>query len=150
MAENSKREQIILQVIVELETMSSIKTVVRKLQEHSDLETFALTQFPVIAVVGRLPVPDEHISGRRPARADIMVSKLIVDLYVYFQERESPDSMISNLADDLWVKLNEDQTKNGLVISTILRMTEDPEYWDPFVAFKFSCEFKYVHTTGGI
>lgn len=150
MAENSKREQIILRVIAELEEIPSIRTVVRKLPENSDLKTFALTQFPVIAVVGKLPIPAEHISGRRPARADVMVSKLTVDLYVYFQERESPDSMISNLADDLWVKLNEDQTKNGLVISTILRMTENPEYWDPFVAFRFSCEFKYIHTTGGI
>ena len=150
MAENSKREQIILKVIEELEELSSIKTVVRKLPEHSDLETFALTQFPVIAVVGKLPVPAEHISGRKPAAADIMVSILTVDLYVYFQERESPDSMISNLADDLWVKLNADQTKGKLVISTVLRMAENPEYWDPFVAFKLSCRFGYVHTIGGI
>lgn len=150
MAENSKREQIILRVIEELEELTSIKTVVRKLPEHSDLETFALTQFPVIAVVGKLPVPIEHVAGRRPAMADIMVSALTVDLYIYFQERKSPDSMISNLADDIWVKLNEDQTKSKLVISTILRMTEEPEYWDPFVAFKFSCKFKYIHTTGGI
>lgn len=150
MADNSKREQIILWVIKEVKELVSIKSVIRKLQAYSDLEEFAVTQFPVVAVVGRLPVPDEHISGRRKAHADISISELIVDLYCYFQNRENPDSMLSNLADDLWRKLNEDQTKSNLVISTLLQMTENPEYWDPFVAFKVSCKFKYIHTVGGI
>lgn len=150
MAENSKREQIILRVVEELEQVSSITTVVRKTPNLSDLNMFALTQFPVVAVLGRLPVADPHISGRSKARADRFISSLTVDLFVYFQEREAPDSMISNLADDLWVKLNEDQTKNNLVISTLLKMTENPEYWDPFVAFNMVCNFKYVHTIGGI
>lgn len=150
MAENSKREQIILRVIEELEEVDSINTVVRKLPEYSDLQRFALTQFPVIAVVGRLPVMTPHIGGRARAIADKFISSLTIDLFVYFQNREAPDSMISNLADDLWTKLNEDQAKNNLVISTLLQMTENPEYWDPFVAFNMVCKFKYIHTTGGI
>jgi len=150
MADNSKRELIILQVVSEMEAISSIKTVVRKLLGYSDLQNFALTQLPVTAVVGRLPVPSEHISSRRPARNDVMISELIVDLFVYFQEVTNPDSVMSSLVDDLWVKLNIDQSKNKLVISTKLKMTENPEYWDPYVAFKISCIFNYVHTTGGI
>lgn len=150
MANDSKREQIILQVVKEVEELESIKSVVRKLQAYSDLKEFAITQLPVVTVVGRLPVPDEHVSGRYKVRVDMVVSKLIVDLYVYFQDRNNPDSMLSSLANDLWCKLHEDQTKNNLVISTLLQMTEDPEYWDPFVAFKVSCEFKYIHGMGGI
>lgn len=150
MANDSKREQIILHVISEIEEIDSIKTVVRKMQAHSDLQEFAVTQFPVVAVVGRLPVPAEHVAGRGAGRADRMISELAVDLYIYFQDVVSPDSTVSCLADDLWAKINVDQTKNKLVISTLLRMTENPEYWAPFVAFKMSCNFKYVHTIGGI
>lgn len=150
MADDSKREQIILRVIEEVKGLESIKSVVRKLQAYSDLGEFAITQLPVVAVVGRLPVPDAHVSGRYKVRVDTVISELVVDLYVYFQNRDNPDSMLSSLVDDLWSKLNEDQAKNNLVISTLLRMTENPEYWDPFVAFKVSCDFKYIHTMGGI
>ena len=58
LAENSKREQIILQLISELEEIESIATVIRRMQRYADLQAFAVTQFPVIAVVGRLPIPE--------------------------------------------------------------------------------------------
>ena len=77
MADNSKREQIILANKVLLETVSSITTVKRTLQSHSDLQEFAGPQFPLCAIVGRLPDPQEKKSGR-----DVVVDQLISELKI--------------------------------------------------------------------
>lgn len=150
MAANSKRELIILQVVSEIESLNSINKVMRRMQSHSDLKNLAITQLPAVAVVARLPVPDEHTTSRSRIQSDVVISSLIVDLYIYFQENNNPDSVLSDLVDDVWAKLNVDQHKNKLVLSTKVKMIENPEYWDPFVAFKASCHFTYVHSTGGI
>jgi hypothetical protein len=150
MAENSKREQIILWIVSLLEDISSISTVTRKMQAYSDLEEFALPQFPVAAVVGRLPVPLEKKSGRKAGGVEIVRSKLAVDIFVYIQDNVNPDSAISTIADDIWVKLYADQLKGGLVIDTTLNIDENHAYWEPFVAFKITDNSIYVHDTGGI
>jgi len=150
MAANSKREQIILNVVGDLEELSSIKTVARKQQTHSQLAEFALTQLPVAAVVGRLPTFIEKQSGRRTGGVEIFVSKLAVDVYVYFQNIVDPDTQLSSLADDMWVKFYADQLRGGLALGTSVQLSEDPEYWDPFVAFKLTAVMQYTHGIGGI
>jgi len=151
MARNSKREQILVYHKKNLiGKVSSIKTVVRKMPEYSDLQQFAVTQFPVAAMVGRLPMPKEKMSSRDGSAVDIIISKLSIDNYVYIQEMEDQDSMISQIVDDVWVKCYSDVTYGGLVLSTILKVHENPEYWDPFIAFRLTSEVIYKHTTGGI
>lgn len=150
MAENSKREQIILHIIEKLGEIKSIKTVLRKMQSYSDLEQFALPQFPVAAVVGRLPVPIEKRSGRTSGGVELIKSSLKTDIFVYIQDNVDPDSSLSNVADDVWAKLYADQVKDGLVISTILELDENHGYWEPFVAFRLIDNSIYVHDTGGI
>lgn len=150
MADNSKREQIILWIASQLGDISSISTVVRKMQAYSDLETFALPQFPVAAVVGRLPVPIEKKSTRKPGGVEIIKSTLAVDIFVYIQDNVNPDTSISTIADDIWAKLYADQLKGGLVIDTTLNIDENHAYWEPFVAFKLTDNSIYVHDTGGI
>jgi uncharacterized protein (DUF1697 family) len=150
MAVNSKREQIITYIVTKLEELKTINFVVRKMPTVSDLKQFALPQFPVAAVVGRLPVPIEKKSGRKTGDVEIVKSSFAVDLFVYIQDNENPDSSISNLADDIWVKLYSDQTKSGLVLGTTLEITEGTEYWAPFVAFKMTDKSIYIHDTGGI
>lgn len=150
MAENSKREQIIQRVEEEVLEIGSIKKCYRKLLSQSDLKNFPVTAFPVCAIVGRLPVPSEKIKGRVPGGVDIIVSKLTIDLIIYFQDRTEPDKTISRLLDDLWVKLYADQLKNGLVLSTILTPREKHEYWPPYGAFKLEVTVTYKHDLGGI
>jgi hypothetical protein len=149
MAENSKREQIILADIAILEGMSQIKTVKRTLQSHSDLQEFAGTQLPVAAVVGKLPVPVNHKTGR-DGQVDMIISNLAVELYVYFQENVSADKEISDLLDDLWAALYSDPTRGGLCMLTTLTANPNYESWPPYVAFQVSCEHKYQHSIGGI
>lgn len=153
MSTGTRREAIITQVVTELEALSTIKTVERKKLQYAQLQNFALPQLPVAAVVGRLPVPRAHreqrLSGKR-GRADILLSRLIIDVYVYFQERTDPDTVLSNLTDDVWRTLYADQTKNDLVIDTEVLLDENVEYWDPYVAFRAQCIVTYKHDTGGI
>lgn len=150
MAANSMREQIIVYVKDKVAELASIKTVSRVKQTYSQLQQFAVTQFPLVAVVGRLPLPVEKVSGRTRVKIDLIISELPIDLYVYFQDKVTPDETLSNLLDDLWSKLYEDETMGDLVISTLLTVDEEPEYWEPFVAFRITVKVKYKHTTGGI
>jgi len=150
MAANSMREQIIVYVKGKVEELASIKTVSRVRQTYSQLQQFAVTQLPLVAVVGRLPHPVEKVSSRTKVKIDLIISELLIDLYVYFQDNVTPDETLSNLLDDLWVKLYSDEAMGNLVISTLLSVDEQPEYWEPFVAFRMMVKVKYKHTTGGI
>ena len=150
MAANSMREQIIVYVSNKVKELSSIKTASRVKQTYSQLQQFAVTQLPLVAVVGRLPHPVEKVSSRTKVGIDLIISELPIDLYVYFQDKVTPDEKLSNLLDDLWAKLYADEEMGGLVISTFLTADEQAEYWEPFVAFRVIVKVKYKHTTGGI
>jgi hypothetical protein len=149
MAANSKREQIILADIAIVKAMAGIKTVKRTLQSYSDLQNFAGPQLPAVAVVGRLPVPENKFSSRS-GQVDQCISRLRVDLYSYALANEDMDSLISSLMDDLWVELYKDPTRNNLVMNTYLEVNEEIEFWPPFIAFQISCIHQYKHSTEGI
>jgi hypothetical protein len=151
MATNSKREQILVYHTKYLiGKVKSISHVVRVMPDYAGLQNFAVTQFPLAAVVGRLPIPKEKKSSRDGSGVDLILSLLSIDNYIYLQERENPDTVMSNIMDDVWTKCYSDVTYGGLVISTILKVNKEPEYWEPFVAFKLTSEVVYQHTTGGI
>lgn len=153
MAENSKREQIICRVIEEVKCVPVIKTVVRGKKTHHDLQQFALPQFPVAAVVGKLPRPVEKKSNRMPGAVDLIKSSLAIDVFIYDMVEvidDTTEEKISSLADDVWVALYNDPLKNGLCLETTLNIEDDPEYWEPFLAFRMIANTVYLHTTGGI
>jgi len=149
MAANSLRERIILADKAILDALAMIKTVERRLPTYKDLQTFALTQLPVAAVVGRIPKPNNHISTRN-GQVDQIISELRVDIFVYLQENVDADSEISNMLDDLWPALYSDSTRGGLCMFTALEAKENTETWPPFVAFNITCLHQYKHSTGGI
>ena len=151
MADNSKREQIINAVVNTLEGIDCIKTVSRTLQSYSNLrDNYALTQLPIAAVIGRLPVPKNHISGRT-GFVEYAISRLVVDIFIYFQENVNSDSVLSSILDDLWVALYSEPTRGGLCIRTELEMNEQShQVWAPFVAFQVRAIHYYQHTIGGI
>jgi hypothetical protein len=150
MGTNSIREKIINFIQDEVETVSSIKYVVRKQPSYNDLKNFSNVQLPAVAVIGGLPTPTEKPVGRRVAGIDMIVSDLTVRLFTYFQARVDPDVMVSILLDDLWAKLYQDTTKGGLVISTVLKPQQDYEYWEPYGAFRINVQTQYAHSIGGI
>ena len=151
MAKDSIREQILVYHEKYLiGKVKSISHVVRVMPSYSDLQQFAVTQFPLAAVVGRLPVPKEKMSARDGSAVDVIISSLNIDNYIYVQEKENPDSKLSDILDDVWAKCYSDVVYNGLVLSSILKVNEQPEYWEPFIAFKLTSEVIYKHTTGGI
>lgn len=153
MAANSKREQIILAVVAELETLSSVSSdsIKRRIPTYEELSNFALPQLPVIAVVGGLPKPVHHkVTRVKGITKDVFISELTISLFTYFQDYVDPDSTLSSLLDDIWVKLYADQTKGGLVISTTLTPNVSQDYWDPFYAFKVDVKMQYTHDIGGV
>lgn len=149
MAANSKREQIIVADKALVETVPGLKSVLRVQQSKSDLDCFAQTQFPVAAVVGRLPVPQEKRQGRTPD-TDQIISELKVDVFVYLQVNADVDTEISDLADGLFGALYLDQQRGKLCIETAVKINEKTNVWAPFAAFQITAVHKYVHGIGGI
>jgi len=150
MGTNSVREQLILEVKDRLGELAGIKTVMRVMPEYSDLQSFAVTQFPAIAIVGRLPLPVQKKSSRRPAGVDTFLSQLSLDLYCYLMVNENVDTEISDVLDDIWAKLYADPTRGGLATETEVTMEDNVVYWPPFAAFKVIAKITYQHDTGGI
>lgn len=150
MASNSKREQIILAVKSEVEEISAINTVVRKLPTYEDLKNFALPQLPVTVIVAGLPDPVPHERTRGGDLKDVFLSNLTISLFTYFQDHVNPDTTLSSLLDDLWAKLYADQQKGGLVLNTTIVPKVSQDYWDPFYAFKLDLVLQYSHSKGGI
>ena len=150
MGTNSIREQILDYHVTQLKKLSSITTVKRVMQTYSTLGEFAVTQFPVAAVVGGLPVPNEKMSDRARHNVDVIISDLAIETYIYIQNNDDPDQELSNIADDVWVKLYSFPTYNALAFGTILSFKPNPEYWAPFLAFNITSTVQYKHSTGGI
>ena len=150
MAENSKRERIIVADQTIVESVASITTVGRTVLQYAKLQEYSSKQFPVCAVVGRMPVPTVHRSTR--CSVDQIVSELKVDVFTYLQQNvESKiDTDISNISDDLFAALYTDQQRGGLVVKSEVQIHEEHEYWTPFAAFKITIVHQYVHGTEGI
>lgn len=154
MAKNSIREQILVYHEKYLiGKVKSIKTVIRTMPSYDDLQQFAVTQFPVAAMVGRLPVPeDRRLSSRglTSLERDVITSTMKIDNTIYLMEAENPDTEISNIMDDVWAKVYSDLTYGGLTIGLEIIPEEETGVLDPFVAFRLVTEVKYQHSRGGI
>jgi len=150
MATNSFRERLILADYAIVSEISGFTTVVRRMQSYSELKEFAVTQFPVAAVVGRLPIPKEYKSGRTSGEILQVRSELSVDVYVYLHVNVDMDTEISNYADTLWASMLGNPTRSKLCLSTIVKLEEDIVQLPPFGAFKLTCIHEYIHGIGGI
>jgi hypothetical protein len=149
-ADNSLREQIIKYIEERLNTLSSIKTVQRVQPTEEELQNFASTQFPVIAIIGGIPQPVAHRSSRSSGGHDQFKSELKLKMFIYFMDATTPDTTISYLLDDIWKLLYADQTLGGLVSELSLEPDKPVAVWRPYAAFSMECILTYYHTTEGI
>lgn len=152
MALNSRREQILTKIVTELGELGTILTVDRVMPNGvSDLESYAITQLPLAAVVGNLPNPEYKMSGRNQHTVDKVISELGINLYVYAQDNVTPDSTISLLADDIWAKMLADETHGfEWVTRTWIRPDVNVAVWAPYCAFNMLVNVSYIHDKGGI
>lgn len=150
MSSNSGREQIIIYHLNILKKIGGIKVVDRTQKSLADLKNYSSVQFPIAAVVAGLPKPKEKFSQRSVASVDKIRSTLRIGTIIYLMARENTDKLVSEVADDLWRKLYEDPTRGDLVIKTTLNFPDEPQAWDPYLAFKIDVLHEYIHTTGGI
>lgn len=150
MADNSKREQILLRLKNKIESLVSIKTVKRiQPSDISELQQYSAQQLPLLAMIGGVPIPVKHQRGR-DNKLDVFLSELPVEIYIYFMNRVDPDSQLSSLLDDLWRCLFEDQLLDGLVNQMFILPKVEVAAWDPYVAFSVDLKYTYKHTIGGI
>lgn len=150
MATNSKREQILVRVQETLAKIPSITTIRRvPFNEVNQLDS-ASTEMPVAVVMGQLPQPEEKFSNRTK-KLDKVISTLPIDILVYAEDNDTPDSTISILLDDIWAEFYNDISLgfdwvHGLVITPEL----DTMIAAPYVIFKVTIAVKYEHDRRGI
>jgi hypothetical protein len=133
-----------------LEKMSTIKTVIRTQPSYDDLQNFANTQFPLVAVVVGLPDVDEKMSDRVNSDVDVIMSELKVTNTVYIKENKDPDTHLSKVAQEVFKKLYSNRTYDNFAKKTILKFELEPEYWHPYLAFRIVSTITYHHIVGGI
>lgn len=152
MAQNSRREQILVKVVEELAELPTIKTVERTLPNGlSELENYAATQLPLAALVGNLPRPEYKITTRTGHTIDKVTSELGVNLFVYAEDNVTPDTTISLIADDVWAKLLADETHGfKWILGTEIHPEVNTAVWAPYCAFNMLVNITYLHTKGGI
>jgi hypothetical protein len=151
-AQNSRREQILIKLEAALEALDSIKTVERTLPNGlSDLDNYAEPQLPLAAMVGNLPKPVYKISTRDGHTVDKVTSVLGVNLYVYAHDNVTPDTTISTLADDVWRQMLADETHGFKWVSgTEVHPDINTAVWAPYCAFNMLINVTYLHSKGGI
>jgi hypothetical protein len=151
MADNSKREQLLIKVKETLEDISSISYVDRKpLQGISELQSYPNTQIPLSVVLGNMPVPDEKYSNRS-RKLDVVRSTLDINIITYIMDNETPDSTISSIADDIWAALYADVTQGfDWVLNTRLIPEVETAVWTPYAAFSIVAQIEYLHDKTGI
>ncbi len=148
MAENSKRERIIQNVVDSLRTLPWVKTLTREQAgDPGDLDAYAQTQFPVLATVGQLPQPREE---RRCGRAKEFLSDLDVELYLYALNAATPDAGISSMLDDIWAAIFADRTRGGLAMDTSVLSDVAKAVYPPYVAVALIVRVTYIHDSTGI
>ena len=150
MAENSKRERIIVYHVDLMKVLESINHIRRTIPSYDELKNFSSQQFPVIAVTARLPVPVVKKTGMTQSGRGPILSSLNIDNFVYIQNNVNPDTQISDVLDDIWAKGYSDPTYGGLTTEVDLTAEEEVIQWPPFQAFRVVHQVKYYHTTGGI
>lgn len=149
--------ELILEAVKDLiDALSSITTVQRKLLNFTELGDVAYPQMPLVAVVGKLPKPVPHKSGRTYSGSDRFISALQAELVCYAMDNKTPDTKVSELANDLWSQLYSNPKlittdyPKGLAFDLEVIPEVQVGTWDPYVVFKMTCTYKYVHGTGGI
>lgn len=148
MGSDSKREGVLRHMEHALRGLSWVRTLAREQPgAPSDLEKYGQTQFPVVALLGKLPVPRKE---RSAGRGKEFVSTLDALLVVYALESQTPDELVSSMADDLWAALFADRSCGGLAMDlTVLPEFEKAAY-PPYLAFSLIARVTYAHDHTGI
>jgi len=159
MAENSRREQIIVAIKGLIEGVEGIATVERMLPNEEDLRNYAPTQFPLVGILGSLPAPldEAHHGGNRVGAIGPIRSEMQVALYFVDAPGADYDEKISYWADELWAAVYSSQDL-GLTDSDgrkyVLKVTVDPEISTgidpPYIAFMLNAKIRYMHSVSGI
>jgi hypothetical protein len=128
-------------------------TVERKLPTYEELQSFAATQLPVIAVVAELPRPQRFVwrpnfRGKYPGFLQAE-TELVVYLHVYDLENVSPNTKANTLTGKVWTALMADTTREGLAERTEV-IPRDIGYIKPYVMLIIEVHVFYRHGAGSI
>jgi hypothetical protein len=112
----SIREIILGRTVEKLDTIPEIKTIRRyPIISPKELEEIAHTQFPLITVIGGLPLPESGnpIQLGAESHESSLRSNLDIYLSVFGFNRETPDTEISSLFDKIYRVLYCDPEYKG-------------------------------------
>jgi hypothetical protein len=137
-----------------ISSITAFTKVVRVRPTFEDLDNFAATQLPLVAITAELPDPTPKDNAMNQGHPQQFISSMKISLYVYVLDNETPDTTVGNYADEIWRVLFSDPTfgsgRNALTLGIRVNPEVTVGYFDPYVVFCVNCTVRYVHTTGGI
>lgn len=110
------REAILEQTVKRIKTIPEIKTVRRyPVLNPKELEEIAHTQFPVVTIIGGLPIPETNNAIQLGAESyeSSMRSNLDIFISIFGYNKNTPDSEISDLFNKIYKILYCDPEYKG-------------------------------------
>lgn len=148
----SKAASIHAALKTKLEALASIKYVADVQPAGvEELERYAGTQLPMVAMLFGLPTP----RGETLPMSTAFDMSLPVSLTFYAQDNETPAETMLDLANEFWASMYEDADKlqpffGGLVREIHITPDSASLYAEPYVMFNIGLELVYVTTTSSL
>lgn len=150
MAHDSKREQIIQNIIDTIQNIESIKTVKRSHPSSpTQLKSIPAAQIPWVGITAGLPKIGKYFSNMENNYSKIN-SNLQIILACVALHKDDPDKWISFYTDEIWDALYTDQSRGGFAISTRLEPNIADGMDTPYIGFYVVITINYNHDTKGI
>lgn len=149
----SLRENIILNVVTTLEGISELKEVRRNNTSLTELESASVSIFPFCSVLGNLPTLNTerfHRFAQGDKTAKTFESTLDIDIFVYGNNKDAPDTEISNLLEKLWKALYADPLRGGTARSTFVTSRPVIGRMQPIFGFVITATVTYKHSLSEI
>lgn len=152
MAINNQREDILVSLIAQLESVVAITKVQRRRPTSEEFQQMSDHQFPFVAIEAMGPQPTKIVQESRKGFGMALVHhfSMNVDFYVYARWVEDQDTEFGNLYDDIYRAIYTDELLKGLADSISTEPVPSPTaVMEPYYLFRIRSKINY-RTQGGI
>jgi hypothetical protein len=152
MALDNQREDILVSLIAQLNSVSAITKVQRRRPTSEEFQQMSDHQFPFVAMEAMGPQPLKIIQEARKGFGSVLVHhfSMSVDFYVYARWVTDQDTEFGDLYDDIYRAIYTDELLKNLADSISTEPVPSPTVvMEPYYLFRIRSKVNY-RTPGGI
>ncbi len=148
----NRREQILLKLIEQMETVSDIEKVQRRRPTSEEFNQLSDHQFPFVAVEAMGPQPVKIVQESRKGFGVAVIHhfSMLVDFYVYAKWTVNQDTKFGELYDDIYQAVYANSLLKDLADNIMAEPVPTPTViMEPYYLFRIKNKINY-RTQGGI